>query len=65
MQLSSHHAVRQAPDNTVKNSCTGMENSLACAKFGEVISMCVVPVQLYQPSSGRSISTYAMLDTYS
>ena len=61
-QQSTNHAVRQAPDNTVKNSCTGMENSFACAKFGEVISMCAVPVQLYQPSSGRSISTYAMLE---
>ena len=48
----------------ITTTCTGVQ-SLSCAstKFrSDVISMCVVPVQIYHPGSNKVFDTDAMLD---
>ena len=52
--------------DSLKSNCIEMDElSCAAAKFGEVLSMCVVPVKVKHEGSSRIIHTYAMLDNCS
>ena len=48
----------------ITNTCTGVR-SLSCASTrfrSDIISMCVVPVQIFHRDSSEVLYTYAMLD---
>ena len=50
-------------DPTVKSNCAGV--GCATATFGQVISMCVVPVRVKHSDSDKEVKTFALLDTCS
>ena len=50
-------------DPTVKSNCAGV--GCAAATFGQVISMCVVPVRVKHSDSDKEVKTFALLDTCS
>ena len=47
----------------IKSNCAGV--GCATATFGQVISMCVVPVRVKHSDSDKEVKTFALLDTCS